>query len=57
MFEKLDQESCGVGLGLAMVKRIVEKYNGRIWVDSPGRGGGSCFSFTLPGALLPEGEQ
>lgn len=57
MFDKLDQESSGVGMGLAMVKRIVERYSGRIWVESAGRGGGSCFSFTLPDALLPEGEQ
>lgn len=57
MFDKLDQESSGVGLGLAMVKRIVENYNGRIWVESAGRGRGSCFCFTLPGALLPEGEE
>lgn len=56
MFDKLDRESSGVGLGLSMVKRIVENYGGRIWVESAGRGGGSCFSFTLPGALVPEGE-
>jgi PAS domain S-box-containing protein len=57
MFDKLDQESAGVGLGLAMVKRIVENYNGRIWVESSGRGCGACFNFTLPGAILPEGEE
>jgi PAS domain S-box-containing protein len=57
MFDKLDQESAGVGLGLAMVKRIVENYNGRIWVESSGRGRGACFNFTLPGAILAEGEE
>lgn len=55
LFDKLDRKSSGVGLGLAMVRRIVENYGGRIWVESPGRGGGSCFNFTLPGALLVEG--
>ncbi len=51
LFEKLDGKSPGSGLGLALVKRIVELYGGRIWVESEGAGKGSCFRFTLPGAL------
>lgn len=51
MFDKLDKSTAGVGLGLAMVSRIVEKYNGRIWVESDGEGRGACFRFTLPKAL------
>ncbi|MDA8429170.1 MAG: ATP-binding protein [Geobacteraceae bacterium] len=54
LFEKLDRQTEGTGLGLALVKRIVELNGGRIWVESPGPGQGSCFRFTLPEALLPE---
>lgn len=50
LFEKLDKQSEGTGLGLALVKRIVEMYSGRIWVESEGEGHGSCFRFTLPEA-------
>ena len=51
LFEQLDPASEGTGLGLALVKRIVELYQGRIWVESEGLGRGTCFRFTLPQAL------
>ena len=38
----------GSGIGLAIVRRLVERSGGRVWATSPGEGKGSTFSFTLP---------
>ncbi len=48
LFDKLDPRSEGTGIGLALVKRIIEVHGGRIWVESEGQGQGATFCFTLP---------
>ncbi len=47
LFNKLDARSEGTGVGLALVKRIIEIHNGHIWVESDA-GSGATFYFTLP---------
>jgi signal transduction histidine kinase len=47
LFERLDPTIEGTGVGLALVKRIIEVHGGRIWVESDGPGQGSTFYFTL----------
>jgi signal transduction histidine kinase len=49
LFEKLDSTSDGTGIGLALIKRIIEVHGGKIWVESDGPGKGSTFCFTIPG--------
>ncbi len=47
LFNKLNPQMEGTGIGLTLVKRIIEIHGGRIWIElSPGNG--ATFLFTLP---------
>lgn len=48
LFERLDHKVEGTGIGLSLVKQIVEVHNGRICVESEGNGQGTTFFITLP---------
>ena len=48
LFDVLDPNHCGSGVGLALVKKIIQAHNGEIWIESEGNNKGTTFWFTLP---------
>jgi signal transduction histidine kinase len=56
LFDRLDPSTDGTGLGLALVQRVIQMHEGRVWVESEGRGHGSTFCFTVaPAPVAGEG--
>jgi signal transduction histidine kinase len=46
-FVRVDPNTSGMGLGLAIAKRLIQAHRGKIWVESKHQGG-STFAFLLP---------
>ena len=53
----LDRSQGGLGIGLAVCRKLVEMQGGRIDVTSPGIGHGSTFTIRLPLATAPASSQ
>ncbi|MCU4971135.1 PAS domain S-box protein [Halobacteria archaeon AArc-m2/3/4] len=57
VFQRLhsQEEHSGTGIGLALCRRIIERHDGKIWVESsPGEG--ATFSFTVPAVSEIDGD-
>jgi signal transduction histidine kinase len=46
-FVRVDRNTTGMGLGLAIAKRLIQAHRGKLWVED-GQAGGSKFTFLLP---------
>ncbi len=57
IFQRLHSREAypGTGIGLAMVRKIIEYHGGQIWLDAGSGGHGSRFQFTLPKNPSTEG--
>ena len=57
MFRRLHSRKIpGTGVGLAICQRVVERYGGRIWVESHA-GQGAAFLFTLPNVAVQSAQE
>jgi signal transduction histidine kinase len=54
LFARLSNDISGTGIGLALVKRIVEVHGGKVWVESEGLGKGTSLWFSLPCSALSD---
>ncbi|MEM7284038.1 MAG: MASE1 domain-containing protein [Pseudomonadota bacterium] len=48
LFEKLNPDSPGSGVGLAIIRRTIEAHGGNVWIESKGCNQGTTLEFTLP---------
>ena len=48
LFERLNPEIDGTGIGMTLVRRIIEAHGGEIGIESEGNRQGTSFIFTLP---------
>lgn len=48
IFEQLVPDKRGTGMGLTLVRRIIQQHGGRVWAESDGENQGSTIWFTLP---------
>lgn len=50
IFQRLDPDKPGTGIGLPICRKVVERHGGRIWIEGP-EGPGTEVHFTLPAAI------
>ena len=46
LFEQLDPDGSGTGIGLSVVKRVAEVHGGQVWIESKGEGHGTTIFFS-----------